>query len=168
MNPSNSVTLGTPGESTPTQAPSQVGFLLSLVECRDMIEANKLTLLFYRQACRLLPAIINRQGNLVHMDYHKSKLNLAKWIRKSSNMRDPIQVTKAIRTSYDYLFACAYCDYESGYFNRFLVDNPERFDGSMHLAFKKSSAINLIDYNRFKNKSKFLQKFVKGVRPLMH
>jgi hypothetical protein len=133
-----------------------------------MIEANKLTLLFFRQACRLIPSIINRQGNLVHLDYHKSKLNLAKWIRKSANMREPIEVTKAIRSSYDFLFNCAYCEFESGYFNKYLVENPERYDGSLHTTFKKSKGLNLIDYNRFKNKSKFLQKFVKGVRPLMH
>ena len=133
-----------------------------------MVEANKLTLLFYRQACRLLPAIINRQGNQVHMDYHKSKLNLAKWIRKGSNMRDPFEVTKVIRVSYDYLFACAYCDYESGYYNRFLIDQPTRTDGSWATDIKKSRGLNLIDYNRFKNKSNFLQRFVKGVRPLMH
>ena len=95
-----------------------------------MVEANKLTLLFYRQACRLLPSIINRQGNLTHMDYHKSKLNLAKWIRKSSNIRHSMEVTKAIRISYDFLFGCAYCDFESGYFNRYLVEQPTRTDGS--------------------------------------
>jgi|LauGreDrversion4_2_1035121.scaffolds.fasta_scaffold1785751_1 hypothetical protein len=132
-----------------------------------MIEANKLTLLFFRQACRLIPSIVNRQGNLFYLDYHKSKLNLAKWIRKSANMREPKEVTRAIRSSYDFLFNCAYCEFESGYFNKYLVDNPERYDGSLRTTFKKSEGLNLIDYNRFKNKSKFLQKFVKGVRPLM-
>jgi hypothetical protein len=138
------------------------------VECRDMVEANKLTLQFYRQACRLLPAIINRQGNQVHLDIHKSKLNLGKWIRKGANMRDPFEVTRAIRVSYDYLFACAYVDFEAGYYNRFLVDQPTRLDGSAFTDIKFSKGLNLIDYRRFKNKSNFLQKFVKGVRPLLH
>lgn len=133
-----------------------------------MIEANKLTLLFYRQACRLIPAIINRQGNQVNMDYHKSKLNLGNWIRKSSNMRDPFEVTKAIRISFDFLFACAYCDFEAGYYNRYLIEGPEKYHSSPSLSVYKSRGLNLIDQNRFKNKSKFLQKFVKGVRPLLH
>jgi hypothetical protein len=102
------------------------------------------------------------------MDQHKSKLNLAKWIRKGSNIRDPYEVTKVIRTSYDYLFACAYCDYESGYFNRYLVDQPSRFDGAALVDIRKSRGLNLIDYKRFKGKTNFLQKFVKGVRPLLH
>ena len=83
-------------------------------------------------------------------------------------MRDPYEVTKAIRVSYDFLFACAYCDYESGYYNRYLVENPDRYDGASFTTFRKSRGLNLIDYNRFGNKSKFLQKFVKGVRPLLH
>lgn len=94
--------------------------------CRDMVEANKITLRFYRTACRLLPSIINRQGNTVAMDYHKSKLNLAKWIRKGGNIRNPEEVTNTIVTAYDFLYACAYCDYESGYYNRYLVESPEK------------------------------------------
>jgi hypothetical protein len=91
-----------------------------------MVEANKVTLQFYRTACRLLPAIINRQGNQSYMDYHKSKLNLAKWIRKGANMRDPLAVSSTIVQGYDFLYWCAYCEFESGYFNKYLVDNPDR------------------------------------------
>jgi hypothetical protein len=138
------------------------------VECKDMADANKMTLQFFRQACRLLPAIVNRQGNDALMDHHKSKINLAKWIRKGSNMRDLTEITDNIRVAYDFLFACAYCEFEKGYFNRFLVENPNRFDGGRFTNVDKSRGLNLIDQNRFKGKSDFLKRFVKGVRPLMH
>ncbi len=96
------------------------------IQCRDMIEANQQSLKFFRVACRLLPAIINRQGNQVHLDYHQSKLNLAKWIRKGANIRDPMEVTRALVPAYDFLYDCAYCEFESGVYNRFLVNSPDK------------------------------------------
>jgi hypothetical protein len=133
-----------------------------------MIEANKLTLQFYRQACRLIPSMINRHGGTFNLDYHKSKLNLAKWIRKGGNIREPQEVTLAIRAAYDFLFACAYNEMEEGYFNRYLVDLPSQYDEHYHMNFVKNRGLNLIDHKRFQNKSKFLRKFIKGTKPLLH
>ena len=90
-----------------------------------MVEANKLTMSFYRTACRQLPQIINRQGNHFVTDIHKSKLNLAKWIRKAGNMRDPSMVTLSIRSAYDFLYECSYCNFESGYYFKYLNQQPE-------------------------------------------
>ena len=133
-----------------------------------MVEANKLTLQFYRQACRLIPALVNRTGNDAVLDYHKSKLNLGMWIRKGANMRNPSEVTEAIRVAYDFLFACAYGDFEAGYFNRYLVDSPQNYDTSRFATIDRSRGLNLLDQNRFKGKSSFMKKFIKGTRPLMH
>ena len=90
-----------------------------------MVEAHKLTLSFYRTACRQLPQIINRQGNQFATDIHKSKLNLAKWIRRGSNMRDPHFVSLSIRMAYEFLYECSYCTFESGYYFKFLCQQPE-------------------------------------------
>jgi hypothetical protein len=133
-----------------------------------MVDANRLTLQFYRQTCRLLPQIISRSGQDATLDMYKSKLNVAKWIRKGANMRNPQEVTDVISVAYDFLFACAYCDFESGYYNRFLVEQPIRYDGSKFTRIDQMRGLNLIDYNRFKGKSNFLRKFVKGVRPLLN
>jgi hypothetical protein len=133
-----------------------------------MVEAHKLTLQFYRQACRLLPALINRQGNSFHLDYHKSKLNMGAWVRKGANIREPMEVTKAIRHAYDFLFHCVYNEMESGYFNRYILTQPTRYDESYLSSFPHSKGLNLMENKKFGNKSNFLRKFVKGVRPLLH
>ncbi len=133
-----------------------------------MIEANKVTLQFYRQACRLIPSMVNRHGGTYNLDYHKSKLNLGKWIRKGANMREPFEVTLAIRVAYDFLFACAYNEMEDGYYNRFLVEMPDKYDEHFHSNFVKSRGLNLMEHKRFKNKSQFLRKFIKGAKPLLH
>lgn len=133
-----------------------------------MVDANKLTLQFYRQACRLLPAILNRQGHDAYLDYHKSKLNLGKWVRKGANMRNPKEVTETIRIYYDCLFSMAYMEVENGIYSRYLMEQPTRYEGGKFTTVDKSRGLNLIDYNKFKNKSNFLRKFVKGVRPLLH
>ncbi len=133
-----------------------------------MVEANRMTLQFFRQTCRLIPAMNNRMGNDAIVDSHKAKLNLAKWIRKGSNMRDPAEVTKTIRIAYDILFMSAYCEYESSYTNKYFVDPVFTYDGSKFSRVDKSIGLNLIDKNRFKGKSHFLKKFIKGTRPLLH
>lgn len=134
-----------------------------------MVEANKLTLNFYRQTCRLIPAIVNRRGNQAHTDYHQSKLNVGKWIRKGAKMRDPSEVTKNIRTAYDHLFNTVYGDWEPGYYNIYLLNGPiVREDNAEQLVMTKSRGLNLIDQHRFKNKTTFLKRFIKGVRPLLH
>lgn len=91
-----------------------------------MHEAHKGTLKFYRNCCRLIPAIVHRQGFHMITDIHTSKLNLAKWVRRGKTMRDPHEITRALRSGYDFLFACAYCDYEGGYYFRYLSSNPEQ------------------------------------------
>ena len=69
--------------------------------------------------------MINRQGNHFIHDIHKSKLNLAKWVRKGSNMREPSEISLAIRDAYEFLYCCAYSDFESGYYYKFLNSFPE-------------------------------------------
>lgn len=93
--------------------------------CRNMVEAHKLTLQFYRTACRQIPQILNRQGHHYVTDMHKAKLNLAKWVRKGNNMREPYNVSLAIRTAYEFLFECSYCNFESGYYFKYLSQQPE-------------------------------------------
>lgn len=137
-------------------------------ECRDIIDANKLTLQFYRQACRLIPAFVQRQGNHVQCDFHKSKLNLAKWIRKGANNTNYQEISGTIAWAYDVLMNCAYCEYEAGYYRKYLCEDPERIDGGRFTGVNQSRALNLIDHNRFHDKSKFLKSFIKGTKPLMH
>lgn len=103
----------------------EVKFHSQLVMCRNMVEAHKLTLLFYRTACRQLPAIINRQGHHFVTDIHKSKLNVAKWVRRGANMREPHEISKSIRSAFEFLYACSYCDFESGYYFKYVSTQPE-------------------------------------------
>ena len=58
-------------------------------------------------------------------DIHTSKLNLAKWVRRGKGMRKPSEITNSLRNAYEFLYECAYCNYEGGYYYRYLSQNPE-------------------------------------------
>jgi len=40
-------------------------------------------------------------------------------------MRNPQEISRSLRTGYEFLYECAYCNYEGGYFFRYLNSNPE-------------------------------------------
>ena len=102
-----------------------------------MVEANKLTLTFYRTACRQIPQIVNRQGNHFVTDIHKSKLNLAKWIRRGSTMRQTDMINQAIRAAYEFLYECSYCTFESGYYFKYLCQQPESVTNPINFSSKE-------------------------------
>ena len=91
-------------------------------------------------------------------------------------MREPDQVSLSIRSAYEFLYECSYCTFESGYYFKYLSQQPEsvnnedlffQFEGGTFVDAVGTNGLNLIDYNRFKNKSGFLRKFIKGTRPLL-
>jgi len=69
--------------------------------------------------------MVNRQGHYAILDIHKSKLNLAKWVRRGQGMRNTDEITKSLRGAYEFLFECAYCNFESGYYHKYLCNQPE-------------------------------------------
>lgn len=79
-----------------------------------------------------MPSFIHKQGSELFTDIHRSKLNLAAWIRRGKNIRNPMEVSTALRGAYDFLFACAYQDYESGYYSKYLSYPPETVRESLN------------------------------------
>lgn len=110
---------------------------------------------------------MNRQGMNYFMDVHRAKLNLANWVRQGKNMRDLDQITKSVKQAYEFLYDCAYSNYESGYYFRYLVSGPEQKDFNPIINPVKMQGINYINQRQFSNKSVFFKKFVKGVKPLL-
>jgi hypothetical protein len=72
-----------------------------------------------------MPALMNRHSHNVFNDYHTSKLNLAKWIRKNENMRDPSEISSAVGRGYEFLFEAIGDYYEDGYYYKFFNETPD-------------------------------------------
>jgi len=138
------------------------------VGARDMVEANRQTLTFFRVACRQLPQIVHKHNLHMNVNLQKAKLNLAKWLRKNSNMRDPGAISFSLQHGYDFLFNCAYCDIdEAGYIKRYISHPPETREGDYNSDFDGGMGLNMMDRIKFANKSTFMKKFIKGTRPLL-
>jgi len=73
-----------------------------------------------------MPALINRHCHNVFNDYHTSKLNLAKWFRINENMRDPEEISNAIRSSHEFLLECIGDYYEDGYYYKYFNETPQK------------------------------------------
>lgn len=78
-----------------------------------------------------MPNFSRQFGNELHVDIHTSKLNLAAWIRRNKNMREPVEIANALKHSYDFLYDCAYNYTENGVYNIYLANPPETVDKSI-------------------------------------
>lgn len=128
----------------------------------DMAHANQTTLRIYRNACRLIPSMLNRNTTNYQKDYHMTKRNLGQWFRRGKNMRNLTEIAQLHKTTLECVYDSAYCNVEAGIYNTYLFkrpdDNKETYEGIR--------GINLYDDVKFNNKSKFFEKFVKGSRAL--
>jgi len=89
-----------------------------------MVEANTATLRFYRTTCRLMPAVINRNGTHFITDVHTSKLNIARWIRRGKKMENLADIEMALLRAYEMLFECVYSQLEVAHFFRYVNEQP--------------------------------------------
>ena len=72
-----------------------------------------------------IPTLLNRHNHNVFNDYHNTKLNVAKWIRKNENMRNPEEISLAIGRGYEFLYECMNDYYEDGHYYSFFNDIPD-------------------------------------------
>ncbi len=134
------------------------------VKLNNMAEANQASLRLYRQACRFVPSLLNRQTTLYTNDYHMSKRILAQWFRRGKNMRNLNEISVLHKTYQEFLFDAAYCNVDCGWYNKYLHEFPEMKDGLE--SQKKTVGLDLA-LNKFKGKTRFFEKFIKGTRHLM-
>lgn len=134
------------------------------VALENMAEANQVSLRIYRTACRHIPSLLNRSTLNYQKDYHMSKRNLAQWFRRGRDMKNLSEITTLHRTTQDYLYDSIYNNIENTQYMRFLQLPPqanERMESYM-----KFQGINFAHEKKFANKTRFFEKFVKGVRVL--
>jgi hypothetical protein len=103
-----------------------------------------------------------------YINQYQAMLNVAKWIRQMSNSNIPGETTVALVGAYEFLYDLAYgnCDWNMGI--NYLNYGPETVDGVQHSYPMMWHGLNRADRVKFSNKSKFLKRFIKGTRPLMH
>ena len=128
----------------------------------DIAHANQTSLRIYRQACRLVPSILNRQTLNYGKDYHMTKRNLGMWFKRGKNMRDLDQIGSLHKTALEAIYDSAYANMDAGIYRTYLHRRPD--DGKE--TYEASGGINNYDQVKFGNKSKFFEKFVKGSRAL--
>ncbi len=135
------------------------------VKLNSLAEANNVSLNLYRMACRQVPALLNRPGTHYYKDYHMSKRNLGHWFRRGKNMRDLNEISSLQCHSMDVIVDAIYGNTEHSIATKYLHNAPLDREATSN-DYLKYQGLNSFDDNRFENKTKFYQKFVKGKRNL--
>lgn len=135
------------------------------VKLNSLAEANNASLKIYRMACRQVPQLLNRPGTHYYKDYHMSKRNLGHWFRRAKNMRNLEEISSLQCHSMDVLIDSIYGNTEHSVCTKYLHNAPLDREATSN-DYLKLQGMNNFDDNRFENKTKFYQKFVKGKRSL--
>lgn len=120
---------------------------------------------------------MQRHGQETAVGYHQAKRNLALWVRRGKNMRDPVEISAALKMANELVWDAAYQhSIEPGFYNKYLVYPPEnvkfflitlkREENNQGLQLQ-TRGLNFIHVKKFGNKTKFFRRFVNGVRPLL-
>ena len=131
----------------------------------NMAEANQASLRLYRQCCRFMPTLCNKTTINYAMDYHMSKRILGMWFRRGKNMRNKQEITVMHAYTQDYLYEAVQGNVENSDYAQYIHRPPATRDGSQNVI--KTIGLDLSHQRKFVNKTRFLQKFIKGTRSLM-
>ena len=134
------------------------------VHLNSLADANRVSLKLYRIICRMIPSLLNKTNIHYTNDYHMSKRILGMWFRRGKNMRNLEEIKTVHKQTADLAYDSVFGNIENYWFSTFLHKFPETKDGNK--SYNKLQGLDNYNQEKFKGKTRFFEKFVKGTKSL--